>query len=84
MGYKEPLGPGDFLSPDELYDDYPCEECGEVFECFDTCECDKCTPYACIECDTRVSEDDICFLKGDPYCEDCYNKQDDDDEVVPG
>lgn len=79
MGY-EPLGPGDFLSPDELDDDR-CDECEQYnYNCADWCLCWICASYYCAECEEHMRDD---FYEktgnvdddGAVFCDECWNKK---------
>ena len=72
---REPLGPGDFYSPDEL-DDGICGDCGYE-DCTDDCLCDSCAPFGCFECNERIREDSptLCAQiteDGDDLCDTCW------------
>ena len=59
-----------------------CVKCGDRHHFGDTITCCDHQTYTCTECGCVVDEDDVTFVNGEPYCNDCVYYCDDCDEYV--
>ena len=48
-----------------------CIECGYEHNVQDSINCCSGSGYTCANCGCHVSEDDACWIEGEPYCSDC-------------
>lgn len=48
-----------------------CIECGEEHDCEENINCCSGNSHKCCNCGDRISDGDVRWVDGDPYCEDC-------------
>lgn len=48
-----------------------CISCGERHDYEENISCCKSNRYQCVECGAWIDKDDVCWVDGEPYCDEC-------------